>query len=60
MKPETSPQPRPIKWPLACVISIHPGQDGKVRVVTVRTPKDTYKRPVVKVVPLLSPNCDTD
>ena len=48
----------PTKWPLARVIEIHPGQDGRVRVVTVRTPKGTYKRPIVKVVPLLSTGQD--
>ena len=46
----------PTKWPIARVIEVHPGQDGKVRVVTVRTARGTYKRPVVKVVQLLHPD----
>ena len=28
----------PTKWPIARVVEIHPGKDGRVRVVTVRTP----------------------
>ena len=43
----------PTRWPLARVMQTHPGQDGKVRVVTVRTPAGTYKRPIVKIVPLV-------
>ena len=41
------------KWPLARVVQVHPGKDGKVRVVTVRTAKGVYRRPVIKVVPLV-------
>lgn len=44
---ETSP---PSKWPLARIIDVHPGDDGQVRVVTVRTAVTTFKRPVVKLV----------
>ena len=43
----------PTRWPLAKVIKVHPGQDGKVRVVTVRTAMGDYVRPVVKLVPLI-------
>ena len=46
----------PTKWPLARVIEVHPGHDGIVRVVTVRTAKGEYKRPIVKLVPLLRSN----
>ena len=45
----------PTKWPLARVTDVYPGQDGKVRVVTVRTPKGSYKRPIVKLIPLIRP-----
>ena len=40
-------------WPLARVIQTHPGEDGLVRVVTVRTQKGTYKRAIHKLVPLI-------
>ena len=43
----------PTKWPLARVIQVHPGHDGKVRVVTIQTCKGVYKRPVVNLVPLV-------
>ena len=42
-----------MKWPLARVVEIHPGRDGKVRVVTVETAKGRYTRPIVKIVPLV-------
>ena len=37
----------PTRWPLAKVIKVHSGQDGKVRVVTVWTTKGAYVRLVV-------------
>ena len=40
-------------WPLAVVEQTHPGSDGMVRVVTLRTSKGLYKRAVTRVVPLL-------
>ncbi|KAF6204000.1 hypothetical protein GE061_002339 [Apolygus lucorum] len=43
----------PTRWPLGKIISTHPGDDGIVRVVTVRTPQGTYKRPSVKMIPLV-------
>ena len=43
----------PTKWPLARIIRVYPGPDGKVRVVTVKTSKGVYNRPVVKLVPLV-------
>jgi len=39
----------PTAWKLARVEQIHPGDDGVVRVVTIRTSDGTYKRPVVKL-----------
>ena len=39
-------------WPLACVEETHPGKDGLVRVVSVRTEKGIYLRPITKLVPL--------
>ena len=43
----------PTKWPLVKIIIVDPGKDGKIRVVTVQTAKGMYKRPVVKMVPLV-------
>lgn len=42
----------PTKWPLGRVIDTHPGKDGHVRIVTVRTHLSTFKRPIVKLCPL--------
>ena len=47
----------PTKWPLARVTQVHCGRDGLVRVVTVKTSKGTYKRPVTKLA-LLLPTTD--
>jgi hypothetical protein len=35
----------PLHWPTAVVTETHPGKDGIVRVVTLRTPKGIFKRP---------------
>ena len=45
----------PSQWPMAKVIETHPGKDGLVRVITVKTSKGTYTRPVTKAKLLLSP-----
>lgn len=37
------------KWPLGRVTNVHPGSDGKVRVVTLKTKSGSIKRPVVKL-----------
>ncbi|GFT39880.1 DUF5641 domain-containing protein [Trichonephila clavipes] len=39
----------PSVWPLGKVISTHPGKDGIVRVVTLKTKKGLYQRPIVKL-----------
>ena len=39
----------PTHWPLARVITIHPGPDGLIRVVTLRTASGEIKRPITKV-----------
>ena len=49
-------QVAPTQWILAQVKEVHPGPDGKVRVVTVQTTKGIYRRPIVKVVPLIINN----
>lgn len=41
-------------WPAARVMEVHQGQDGLVRVATVKTQTSILKRPVAKLVLLLS------
>ena len=43
----------PSHWPLARVLETHPGSDGLVRVVKVKTSSGTFTRPVNKTVLLL-------
>lgn len=40
------------KWALARVIDLHPGKDGLVRVVTVKTKNGVIKRPITKLTVL--------
>ena len=47
----------PTMWPLARVLAVHPGQDGLVRVVTLKTAKGTFRRPIAKVA-LILPNSE--
>ncbi|GFX15862.1 integrase catalytic domain-containing protein [Trichonephila clavipes] len=42
----------PETWPLGKVIETHPGKDGVVRVVTLRTVKGRFKRPIHKLCKL--------
>lgn len=42
----------PSKWPLARVTATHPGNDDRVRIVTVRTAASEFKRSIVKLCPL--------
>ena len=42
----------PLHWPTGIITEIHPGADGRVRVVTVKTPKGIFKRPIAKICPL--------
>jgi hypothetical protein len=37
-------------WPKAIITELHPGKDGQVRTVTVRTSTGTLKRPVAKIM----------
>lgn len=47
IKDEAAP---PMRWKLGVVIDVHPGKDGEIRVVTLRTAVGTQmKRPVVKL-----------
>ncbi|KAG6455945.1 hypothetical protein O3G_MSEX009508 [Manduca sexta] len=44
----------PLSWPLGMVEAFHPSKDGATRVVTVRTSKGSFVRPVVRLCPLPS------
>ncbi|XP_055543151.1 uncharacterized protein LOC129728722 [Wyeomyia smithii] len=39
----------PVRWPIARIIAVHPGKDNLVRVVTLRTPKGDFTRPITKI-----------
>ena len=40
-------------WPMARIVKVHPGKDGLVRVVDIKTTQGIYTRPVHKLVLLL-------
>ncbi|KMQ90717.1 hypothetical protein RF55_9495 [Lasius niger] len=46
----------PSRWPLARITKLHPGNDGVVRVVTIRTSTSELVRPLVKLVLLPGTN----
>ncbi|XP_076392692.1 uncharacterized protein LOC105661897 [Megachile rotundata] len=41
-----------MKWPLGRILHVHPGDDGIVRVVTVKTGSGIYKRSTTRLCPL--------
>jgi hypothetical protein len=41
----------PLHWPTAVITQTHPGKNNSVRVVTLRTPKGTFKHPITKINP---------
>uniref|UniRef100_A0A146L5E8 DUF5641 domain-containing protein n=1 Tax=Lygus hesperus TaxID=30085 RepID=A0A146L5E8_LYGHE len=43
-------------WAVSRVLDVHPGHDEVVRVATIKTSKNTYKRPTAKLIPLLPVN----
>ncbi|XP_074030835.1 uncharacterized protein [Leptinotarsa decemlineata] len=49
LKCDSSP---PLHWPLAVIQEVHPGKDGIVRTVTLKTNRGMLVRPVIKVCPL--------
>ncbi|KAB0800720.1 hypothetical protein PPYR_06459 [Photinus pyralis] len=51
-----NPNTKPLQWPLARIMELHPGKDGLVRVVTVQCGNGSkFKRAVTKLCVL--PNC---
>lgn len=36
-------------WTIGKIIEVHPGKDGKIRNVTMKTPKGTYSKPITKI-----------
>ncbi len=44
----------PATWKMGRIEKLHTGDDGLVRTVTVKTATNSLKRPIVKLVPLLS------
>lgn len=44
----------PVQWPMGRIVTVHQGDDDLVRVVTVKTSTGTYRRPVAKIVLLLT------
>jgi len=48
----------PLRWVLARIVEVHPGCDGIIRTVTVRTSKGIYKRPIVKISPIPCEECE--
>lgn len=39
----------PVKWPLARIVAVHPGQDQLVRVASLRTSRGVIVRPITKI-----------
>jgi len=43
-------------WPLGRIVEVYPGPDGLTCAVTVKTQSGFFRRPIVKLVPLLKNN----
>ena len=52
----------PGQWLMGRVVDVHPGKDGLVRVVTVKTANSIFERPIVKllVLPIDQPDDPTN
>ncbi|CAL1281583.1 unnamed protein product [Larinioides sclopetarius] len=46
------PNKTPLEWALARVTRVHPGPDGAVRVLDIKTSRGTFRRAITCVVPL--------
>lgn len=42
----------PAKWPMARITEVHPGDDNRVRVVTLKMKNSFLQRPITKIAPL--------
>lgn len=40
------------KWPMARIVALHPGSDGLIRVVTLKTATNILKRGITEIAPL--------
>jgi len=49
----------PLSWSMGRIQETHPGEDGVVRVATVRTAKGIYKRPIIRMLPIESNELST-
>lgn len=48
----------PTKWQMGRIVSLHSGEDGLTRVVTLKTKNGLLKRPITKICPM--PFCEND
>jgi hypothetical protein len=42
----------PLQWPNGVILDTHPGSDGSIRVITIKTHKGVFRRPITKICPL--------
>jgi hypothetical protein len=40
---------KPLQWPTAVITDMHLGSDGNIRVVTIKTSRGIFKRPIAKL-----------
>ncbi|XP_037932489.1 uncharacterized protein LOC119667271 [Teleopsis dalmanni] len=49
----------PLQWPLGRIIKCYSGNDGRIRVVDVKTKNGIWKRPIHRLATLLPEDCST-
>jgi hypothetical protein len=47
----------PLQWPLRRIHAVHPCIDGVIRVVSVKSARSVFKRPINKVCVVPMPEC---